>query len=217
MPRTVVIVFLSFAIWMGCLSVSAMALDESLLALYRTRVQDKVADLAISRAVLESKDQAAWTPEEVQAYLHDSIWAICNGLTMYEYEYRRMPDKLSDMAGTEYAPVWPGNPYADWAPMEVLSVADGFKAGCFVLQVCPPEFYSNIKNPRPLSYELGIYGPDIEFASCNSVKPNDHNTWATIPEGVYEMIGGYTETTVSLRKKWARMKQQQKAEDIQNW
>lgn len=210
MPRTVVVALLSLMVWGACLITPALAINNSLLSEYRTRVQDKVVDLAKSRAVLEAKDQAEWTAVDIQTYLLDSLWAIYDGLIMYEYKNRLMPDELSDMNGTEYVPVWPGNPFADWAPMEVLGVEDGFKAGDFVLQLCPPEFYSGINSTLRLNFELGIYGPDKEFASLGTPRPNEHNTWATTPTGVYYMVGAYTETGTHLRaKREARKKQKE--------
>jgi hypothetical protein len=216
MPRTTVIIILSIVVWGACRISPSLAQNESLLDRFRTRVQDKAVDLAKSRAVLESKASAEWTAEEIQAYLLDSLWTITYGLNLYEENNNRMPDELSDMSGTEYIPVWPGNPFADWAPMDVLGVTDGFKAGDLVLQVCPPEFYSRINNPIPLSFELGIYGENIAFAGLGNAEPSKYNTWATTPEGVYAMVGAYTETAAHMRKKWARRKQQQKDEDIQN-
>lgn len=213
MPKTVVVVLLSLVVWGACMITPALAQNESLLAEYRARVQDQVVDLAKSRAVLESKDKADWTVVDIQSYLLDSIWEICDGLILYEYKNRHLPDELSDLSGTEYIPVWPGNAFSDWAPMEVLSVADGFKAGNLVLQVCPPEFYSVMNDPTPLSFELGIYGPDIKFASLNSAKPLAENTWATTPEGVYVMLGAYTETAAHMRKKWEAWQKKNKEEE----
>lgn len=205
MPRNVVI-----AIIITCLFAPVLIFTSAVAATdlenYRKTVVVASEALAGSIAELKAMPRQEWTEARIQAYLRQATWAIYDGLLYHTQKLGSLPGDVASLAGTEYAPEWPGNPFADWAPMEVLLPEDGFKPGCLVMQVCPPEFYSDLRQPRPLSFELGIYGPDMKSADLGSGRPVRYNTWAIVPEGTFYMLGAYTESVVSLQKKLDKIK-----------
>lgn len=183
---------------------------------YRDLVAEQAKCLDESRRELEAKPTAAWTAEDVDGYLIQAYWTVCEGLQRYLYENQCLPESTQELAATEYIPAWPGNPLHAWAPMKVLAVEDGYCAGELVLQICPPEYYSGLVNPVPRSFELAVYGRDVEAKLPPGYDPGIAKPWVIVPKGVLILGGTHTESSASLRKKWARMKQQQKGNDIQN-
>jgi hypothetical protein len=151
------------------------------------------------RAELELADPSTWSVTQTHNYLNAALWVIYDGLKYYNMQNGCLPDSLEQLGGTTYIPEWPANLYNEWKPIRILNLTDGFSPGDVVWQICPPEFYSCIKNTRPISCELGIYGPDIEYANLGDAQPLKSNTWAVTPEGAVFMLGQFAEkASVSL-------------------
>jgi hypothetical protein len=183
---------------------------------YRDLVTEQAETLDAARQALQAKPVRDWTDAEVDGYLTQAFWAVYYGLQSYLEENQCLPASTAGLAETEYIPHWPGNPLLDWQPMRVLTVDEGFTAGELVLQICPPEYYSGLIHPHPESFELGVYGrsQDVDLPARDD--PSIGGPWVVVPAGVLIQGGMFTESSSSTRKKWARMKQRQKDEDIQN-
>jgi hypothetical protein len=179
----------------------AHAWTDELLEMRKQCVLDMSAKFTSVKAELEQIDPAAWTPEQHCAYINTANWVIYAGLALYTHANNSLPGDLSLLAGTEYIPEWPGNPYNGWQPMQVLSTSDEFSPGDVVWQICPTSFYSGVRNPQPKSCELSVYGPTLEFGSAFSPAPLKANTWATVPQGSVYMLGQNYERTEVTKKK----------------
>jgi hypothetical protein len=161
--------------------------------------------LESSLEVLKSKHQEEWTPVEIQEYLHSAMWAVDYGIVLYMFDHNRMPDSVESLANTEYVPVWPVNPLNEFTPIEVLEELEGFKPGELVLLICPQEEYSIIGNPRPLSFQIAVYGTDEDFAKFGQAEPLPSNKWAQVPSGALYMTGMHTESAAHLKAKWEKL------------
>jgi hypothetical protein len=174
---------------------------ESELQECKQSVSNQSTYYSAIRAELEPISVKDWTIEQHHKYLDASLWTIQCGLTLYFMENGNLPADLDGLAGTSYIPMWPGNPYDQWNPIRVLSLADGFSLGDATLQVCPYEFWSYVKNPRPVSCELSIFGPDIEYGQLGDAQPMKANTWVVVPEGAVFMLGQHAEPASVTRQK----------------
>jgi hypothetical protein len=153
------------------------------------------------RAELEKADRDTWTVAQTHEYLDASLWVIYEGMTYYFMKNGSLPNTLEELKGSVYISTWPDNPFNDWKPIRILTLADSFSPGDVVWQICPPEFYSFIKNTRPVSCELSIYGPDVKYADFGDAKADKANKWAVVPEGAVFMLGQWCEpASVSAKK-----------------
>lgn len=166
--------------------------------------RQRMADVASG---LEGIDPVDWTPTQTYEYLQEALWTVYNGLNLYFYVNGELPD-LASLAGTEYVPDWPANPYNSSEPIRILQLSDGFSAGDITFQICPPEFYSYPANPRPISCELSIFGPNLEFGELGNARPSKDNTWAATPPGAYLMLGQYAETASVTAEKFRQLEEQ---------
>jgi hypothetical protein len=196
---------------------AAAATKEEVLQNYRKHVESAQGELSATRAVLEAKPQADWQPFEIQAYQAQVLWTVQAGLLLYRYEHKEMPADPASLAGTEYVPQWPANAFNGWKPVRVLGLSDGFQPGELTLQLCPREFYSYIKNPRPMSYQLSVFGPDMDFAHYGKAQALESNTWAEVPAGALYMIGAFNETSEQSRRKLEKMQQDAAAAGVKLW
>jgi hypothetical protein len=154
---------------------------------------------------LHSSDRATWTVTDIDEYLNTSLWVVYEGLSCYWMENAKLPSSIEELSGGEFIPEWPENPYNDWKPVAIKQASDGFSAGDLVWQICPPEFYSGLKNPRAMSCVLSIYGPDIEFARFGDAAVGKNNTWALLPVGTLYMYDIFTEPASSAREKFRKI------------
>ena len=143
--------------------------------------------------------QPAWQDVEQSEYLFYAFWTVYNGVLAYKLDNDRLPTDLHEVVSGGYAPGWPVNPYDNWEPMRVVDSAAEFAPGCLVWQVCPPEEYSYIgaiaeRNLIPLSFELGIYGPDLEFARLGAPEVMQFNNWAVVAKGTLYQAGSHRQT-----------------------
>ena len=167
----------------------------------RQNVIDQSSYYNTLREKLGEIDPVKWTNSQRHDYLEAALWTIFYGLNLYFEENGSLPDDLSELAGTSYIPVWPGNPYNEWKPVQILSLSDGFSPGDATLQVCPHVFWSYIQNTRPVSCELSIFGPDMQYGDLGDAQPMKSNTWAVIPDGAVFMLGQHAEpASVSQQK-----------------
>jgi hypothetical protein len=201
-PVTLVVVVVSLLF-----SVAGQAVERD--DEYRDHIKSKQSALLEARQKLDSVPSAEWTDPAIQQYLSEAIWVVYLGAIYYSYKNNRLPSDFTSLSNSEYVPTWPGNPFSNWEPMVVVERAGEFKAGAFSLQICPPEYYSRIKDSRPLSFELGIFGPNPEFAT-GQAEPLNLNSWAMIPEGTVYMLGTYTEPASSVKRKLEKIQSEQK-------
>jgi hypothetical protein len=175
------------------------------------KIADQQSELIQSLEVLKSKPQEEWVPAEIQLYLSNAMWAVHYGILQYKYDHDRLPESIDSLVGTDYIPVWPENPFKNFTSMQVLDGFDGFQAGELVLLICPPEEYSRIKDPRPLSYEIGVYGPDTDFARYGDASADLNGDWVVVPVGVLYMVGAREESAKHLEEKYERIKKEREA------
>ncbi len=166
-----------------------------------------------SLSVLKSKPQEEWSPLEIQTYLFNALWVVQYGVLQYKHDHENLPDTLESLAGTEFIPLWPENPFNDFLAMEVYNDLDGFMPGDLVWLICPPEEYSGISNPRPLSYEIGVYGSTIEFEAYGNPDVALNKDWAVIPEGTLYMAGSHSESGKHLKEKYEKRKREIEEEE----
>jgi hypothetical protein len=140
-------------------------------------------------AVLKAKTQVEWTAEELEAYLSNAFWAIYNAACSYTIEQRRVPESWETLRDQGPLSPWPGNPLSNWEPMQWEAGAAQLSPGNLVLQVCPPELYCFPEDPRPMSFEMSIYGPAKDYRPLHPF-PYKPAKWATIPEGT-AFMGGF--------------------------
>jgi hypothetical protein len=182
----------------------------------KDRIIQQAASLEAAKLALEAKPASEWTDADIDEYLNCAFWAVCYGMYCYVGKNHRLPESPVDLAETELLAHWPGNPLRGWQPMRVLAVDDGFSAGDLLLQICPPEYYSGLAQPVARSFEMAIYGRNEDTKPAQDHDPTVGCPWAQFPDGLLALGGMHTEPYTSTRKKWARRKEQQKAEDIQN-
>jgi hypothetical protein len=181
---------------------------EDMITEIQQWIDDQSSYYSGLRAELESIDPAEWTIEQHHTYLDASLWTIYYGIFLYHEEHGNLPSDVEGLAGTAYIPVWPGNPYNGWQPIQVLSLGDGFSPGDATLQICPFEYWSFVHNPRPASFELSIFGPDQQYGELGDAHPMNPNQWAVVPDGAVFMLGQYVETAAVSQQKFEELEQQ---------
>jgi hypothetical protein len=160
-----------------------------------------VADMLSCEDDLRGKLPAEWQDSELQAYFSAALWNVYLGVLAYKYTYWQLPASAEDLTSEGFVTHWPANPCSSWGPMALRGPEEGFSAGDLTLQVCPPEFYSKLHDPRPLSFEISVAGPDPAFAALGDAEPIEQNSWAIVPEGALYMLGGYTTPVIKQREK----------------
>ena len=189
----------------GTTSLASAGAFDSLRDDYIAEGAGHYSALEAARAVLEGKAQSEWTALELQTYLNESLWTVYCGAIAHKFDQDVLPFTMSQLTIGEYMAGWPANPLNDWEPIEILDIADGFSPGDLVLQVAPPEAWSIggrlVHTERPMSFELGIYGPDLQSTQFSSAHPDELNTWAVVPDGTLFMIGTFRETTAQTLAK----------------
>lgn len=153
--------------------------------------ETRLAEITMLEAkqVLLDTDPAEWMPFQIQAYEYYSLWVVYAATASYiaSNEFRGHPADLTDLVTEGYIIYWPENPYNDWKPVEILEYSDGFSPGNIAVQWAP----SGYRDGRfPNSFEVVIYGPDMEFASYGSIERFELQVdWPTIPEGALYLLG----------------------------
>jgi hypothetical protein len=194
---------------------AAAQFPEDALKDIRQQVSDGSERYNAIHAELELNARDTWTITQIHEYLDASLWVIYDGLTYYFMQNGSLPTSLEGLQGSSYVPDWPANPYNDWKPIRVLTLAEGFSPGDVVWQICPPELYSGVKNPRPVSCELSIFGPDVKYGDLGDAHPTKSNTWAVVPEGAVFMRGQNFEKSSVTRAKFDKIiEDAKKAEEV---
>jgi hypothetical protein len=100
---------------------------------------------------------------------------------------------LTQLVPLGYLAHWPGNPFVDWKPMPVVTPSDPFRQGAIVLQLCPPEDYSNKGGELlPLSFALSIYGMHEVYTGGTEAYILHHMPWVTIPQWAVFTMTSFT-------------------------
>ena len=170
-------------------------INENLIQDRMDKTRNAGFKVAKYQRVLESKPAAQWEDTEIEHYLWSALWYVLYANHVYDLEIGETAPDLHSLVDLGYMRFWPGNPLNDWEPIEVLAVHDEFSPGALVYQICPVDFYSGLEDPRPQSYELGIYGPTPEFGSRFDAETLELNTWAVLPSGILYNAGAHTEST----------------------
>jgi hypothetical protein len=183
---------------LGCLYASAAMASDAKAELER-QISSHSQKLRTSIETYKADPELLAQDVELGTYLGDSLWAVYNGLVLYKWENSSLPTDTESLAGSKYVPVWPLNPFNAFEPVQILELSEGFSAGDMTLQICPPEYYSRISNPRPLSFELSIFGPSEEYGNRGSAQITRSNTWAVVPSGALYMLGARTQSAASAK------------------
>jgi hypothetical protein len=173
------------------------------------------AKVQTGQTALQNKE--AWGEAEVCAYLRDAVWMVYSALDAYSFDNRDVPDDLHTLVNDGYISAWPLNPLHNWEPISVLTAADAFSPGDFIVQWAPISHQSIVGRIedyklRPLSYEIAVYGWTAEQQASGRAAPVAENTWAVAPRGVVIMFGTATETATQTLDKMRKRIQRQKQE-----
>jgi hypothetical protein len=145
------------------------------------------------REGLQSKEPAQWTQQDLDEYLGFCLWSVFSTIEMYKDKQGEVPLGLPQLVELGYLKVAPLNPYNNWQPVRILTLADGFSPGDIVWQSNPD---------APLGYELGIYGPDAALPVPERCRPLPQNAgWAQVPCGVRYMVGSTAETVSQVQQR----------------
>jgi hypothetical protein len=176
------------------------------------QAQEHAQKLGDLETMMRAQASDQWTEVDIQEYLAEALWTIHFSLWAHRFGESTLPGSPKDLDGGQYCPKWPANPFNDWQPINVYSATEPFSAGDITYQTCPFEFYSFMDDTlKPLSYEIGIFAPTLEFSRMGNAKPLELNTWASIPDGTMYMAGAYCETAEMTAKKIERRNAKKKA------
>jgi hypothetical protein len=182
---------------------SAAKGTSELVSFSKDRMQNAQNKLALDENVLKGKQQSEWTDKEIESYLFHALFSIYHAMNAYMFANRRIPSSWESLRDLGDLTPWPGNPLNNWEPIKWSVAPAEFKPGDLVLQICPPDYYSGLKNPVPLSFELSINGPTEDYSPIDPFwyVPAE---WAVIPKGTAFIAGATTRSpkkTLELREK----------------
>ncbi|MCB1217499.1 hypothetical protein KDL44_08900 [bacterium] len=163
--------------------------QEEMMQRYEEELQKSEEKLLAAEAVLKSKPAEEWTVEEQEHYLRYAMFTIYGGFLIYKDIHRQLPQGSSVLMKMDIIEHWPGNPYNNWEP--VRWEGEGFTAGNLVVQECPPELYSGLWNPKPMSFIMSINGPSVDYIPQQEITYG-LDYWAMRPAGSVWMVGAYT-------------------------
>ncbi len=156
---------------------------------YEDELHKSEERMLASEAVLKSKPAEKWTAEEQEEYLQWAMYTIYYGFIIYKDIHRQLPQGSSVLMKMEIIEHWPGNPYNDWEP--VRWGGEGFVPGNIIVQECPPELYSGLWNPKPMTFIMSINGPSIDYIPLQEITyPLEY--WAMRPAGSVWITGATT-------------------------
>ena len=194
-------------------TIASATVREEIIIKYLESCRTNYGQMQDARIILEQTPNEEWTDAQIQTYLADVLWTVCHGMVVYKFEFNEVGVSLEDMVTLGYFPEIPGNPFSNWEPISLAQGNPGFSAGNLFILLPPPDFYSYVGDGqgnyeiKPMSFELGIFGPTIEFAATGLAKPDNNNTWAQAPNGTYFLLGSFRETVKqSDEKRLARIK-----------
>ena len=133
-----------------------------------------------AQAVLKSKPAAEWTAAEQEEYLQWAMFVVYDGFLIYKDIHRQLPQGSNVLMKMDIIEHWPGNPYSNWEP--IRWEGEGFIPGNIVVQECPPELYSGLWNPKPMTFIMSINGPSVDYVPQNEIK-YQLKYWAVRPAG----------------------------------
>lgn len=170
-------------------------------------------DLATATSVLTSKDREEWTQEDIEFYLFNAMCVVYGSMVIYIDTHDTLPGGSADLRNEGIAKEWPANPFNNWEPIGWESTE--FVPGDCVVQICPPELYSGIWNPRPMTFAISINGPSEDYSPLSSV--SKHYDWTYLPAGTVFMTGAGRVPATKARETMEASKQRQQEEaDAEN-
>ncbi|MCB1219662.1 MAG: hypothetical protein H7A35_11405 [Planctomycetales bacterium] len=165
-----------------------------------------------AEAVLKSKPAGQWSDEEQESYLQWAMFTIYDGFLIYKDIHRQLPQGSNVLMRMDIISHWPGNPYNNWEP--IRWEGEGFRPGNIVVQECPPELYSGLWNPKPMTFIMSINGPSADYVPLQEITyPLEY--WAVRPAGSVWLTGA---TSSPHSEAYRQYKEQQrfKAEQARN-
>lgn len=165
-------------------------------------------DLTSAEAVLTGKDPSEWTPEEIDKYLFCSLYVIYDGVIIYSDTNKTLPTDSEVLRNAGILSSWPGNPFNNWEPINWEN--SEFSPGDCVLQECPPELYSGLWNPQPMSFVLSINGPSEDYMSLQPVQAL--TDWSLVPVGTAYIVMSETEPATESRRKYEEIQKRMQEE-----
>ena len=177
----------------------ASSQDDQLVT-FRDRLAGFETEMQDAQSVLESKPSVQWTNPELEEYLINALWVAFYGNLIQQLENTYQPTAGNDFVNVSAASTWPGNPFRNWEPMQVLTVEDAFSAGDLVFQICPSGYESvagTKAGPKIIyaSFELSVYGADINHGAYGETGNHPRNAaWACQPDGALYTLGYWRES-----------------------
>lgn len=169
-------------------------------------------DLASAESTLTDKDASEWTQEEVEKYLFCAMYVIYDAVIIYSDTNRTLPTDSEVLRNAGIVTSWPANPFNNWEPIKWEN--EEFSPGDCVLQECPPELYSGLWNPRPMTFVLSINGPDEDYMSLQPVEAL--TDWSVVPPGTAFIVMSATQPASETRRKYEEMQLRKQAEENGN-
>ncbi|MCB1216087.1 hypothetical protein KDL44_01760 [bacterium] len=154
-------------------------------------------DLQSAETVLTAKDSSEWTDEEVETYLFNAMFVIYDGIIIFLDTYDTLPGSSEALRNSGIVNDWPANPFNNWEPIKWENTE--FVAGDCVVQVCPPDMYSGLWNPRPMTFAISINGPSADYQPLAT--PESLYPWAPLPAGAVFQTAAMTEPASKTLKK----------------
>jgi hypothetical protein len=169
---------------------------------FENTMRNHQRDMQDAEKVLRDKPQADWTPQELETYLFNALFAVYNANCAYVIMNRRVPESWETLRDLGALKPWPGNPLNNWEPIKWEVAPDKFSPGEIVLQICPPELYSGVDNPTPMTFVISINGPTHDYEPVSAIWYKPYK-WATTPPGSVTIAGFYTQPATITRAKRA--------------
>ncbi len=184
---------------------------ESRRALVAEWLRHMEQDLADAESTLTNKDASEWTQEEVEKYLFCAMYVIYDGVIIYSDTNRTLPTDSEVLRNAGIVSNWPANPFNNWEPIKWEN--SEFSPGDCVMQECPPELYSGLWKPRPMTFVISINGPIEDYISLHPLQPL--TDWSTVPGGSVFNVMSATQPASESRRKFEEMRQRkdQESED----
>lgn len=159
--------------------------------------------LNAAEEVLRSKDQQEWSSQELENYLQMAMFVVYSDVLLYVDTHKQTPQSSRVLREQGFSEVWPGNPLNNWEP--ISWEGDGFIPGNLVLQECPPELYSGLWNPRPMSFIMSINGTSESYEPLNEILYGMPD-WAELPAGTAFAVGAGSTPHTETRRNYEEHK-----------
>ena len=152
-------------------------------------LQNYEVELAIAEVILRSRKPDEWTQEELEEYLHKAMFVIYEGILIYKMDHRQLPQGSSVLMNMDIIESWPLNPLNEWEP--IRWGGEGFIPGNIIMQECPPELYTGLWNPKPMTFVMSINGSGVDYVPLIPLN-YEISYWAILPAGSAFITGAST-------------------------